>query len=171
MVFPLLQKLSQVLLNQTIKPSPTPSPTTLPVKKLIVNTGMDIVDGDTSNVDNLLSNLGVDGLLSLREAILASNQTVGEKQIMFNLFLKDQVIFLGSDQQYSDPRLIITGEKISIDGNDGDVDHDGKPDIVISGSTLTQEFSSAFILSSRYITPKPYFSRFSGFRQYLILYR
>ncbi len=129
--------------------SPTPSPTSLTVKILIVNTGLDIVDGDTSNVDNLLSNPGTDGLLSLREAILASNQTVGKKQIMFDLSLKDQVIILGSDLQYSDPRLIITGENISIDG---DADHDGNPDIIISGSMLSQELSSAFILSSRYVS-------------------
>lgn len=129
--------------------SPTPSPITLPVKILTVNTGLDIVDGDTSSVDNLLSNPGTDGLLSLREAILASNQTVGEKQIMFDPSLKDQVILLGSDQQYSDPRLIITGENISING---DINEDGKSDIIINGSALTQNHSTAFILSSRYIT-------------------
>ena len=42
---------------------------------LVVDTAADIVNGDTSSIDALLANKGVDGLVSLREAILAANAT------------------------------------------------------------------------------------------------
>jgi hypothetical protein len=130
-------------------PSPIPSATPVPVEKLVVTTELDIVDGDASSCENLRKDLGPDGSLSLREAILASNQTVGQKQITFDPSLKDRVILLGSAQRYSDPRLIITGENINING---DINEDGKSDIIIDGSALAQNHSTAFILSSRYIT-------------------
>jgi trimeric autotransporter adhesin len=52
---------------------------------LWVNTTSDMADGDTSNMFNLLANRGSDGLISLREAILATNNTsvAGVNQINF----------------------------------------------------------------------------------------
>ena len=42
---------------------------------LVVDTAADTVNGDTTSIDALLANKGVDGLVSLREAILAANAT------------------------------------------------------------------------------------------------
>ncbi len=48
---------------------PTPGDTA----RITVNTGLDIVDGDTSSFANLIANPGADGRISLREAVLAAN--------------------------------------------------------------------------------------------------
>jgi CSLREA domain-containing protein len=42
---------------------------------VVVNTTADAADGDTSSIDALLANRGSDGVVSLREAILAANAT------------------------------------------------------------------------------------------------
>ena len=42
-----------------------------------VGTNLDVFDGDTSSVANLVSNPGADGAISLREAISAANNTAG----------------------------------------------------------------------------------------------
>jgi CSLREA domain-containing protein len=42
---------------------------------VVVNTTADAADGDTSSIDALLANRGGDGVVSLREAILAANAT------------------------------------------------------------------------------------------------
>jgi len=46
-----------------------------------VTTDADVLDGDTSSVTALLGNPGLDGLVSLREAIIASNNTAGDENI------------------------------------------------------------------------------------------
>jgi hypothetical protein len=48
---------------------------------LIVDTINDVVDGTTTSVANLLANKGADGKISLREAIIATNNTVGTDTI------------------------------------------------------------------------------------------
>ncbi|MCC7339361.1 MAG: DUF4347 domain-containing protein, partial [Pirellulaceae bacterium] len=53
-----------------------------------VNTTLDASDGDTSSIDALLNNRGADGLISLREAIIAANNTINgtlPDQIHFNI--------------------------------------------------------------------------------------
>ncbi|WP_418316904.1 putative Ig domain-containing protein [Piscinibacter sakaiensis] len=45
--------------------------------KLIVTTTNDVVDGATSSISALLANMGADGRISLREAIIAANNTPG----------------------------------------------------------------------------------------------
>ena len=47
------------------------------VEALAVSTTNDVVDGNTSSVANLLATRGADGEISLREAIIATNNTVG----------------------------------------------------------------------------------------------
>ena len=42
---------------------------------LVVDTALDILDGDTSSIGALLADKGTDGLISLREAIMATNNT------------------------------------------------------------------------------------------------
>ena len=48
---------------------------------LIVDTTADVVDGTTASVASLLANKGADGFISLREAIIATNNTVGIETI------------------------------------------------------------------------------------------
>jgi CSLREA domain-containing protein len=59
------------------------------VSIVVVNTTADIADGDTSSMYALIRNLGADGKISLREAILAANNTPngfgGADQIQFNI--------------------------------------------------------------------------------------
>ena len=44
---------------------------------LVVDTTNDIVDGDATSISTLLANKGADGFISLREAVIASNNTSG----------------------------------------------------------------------------------------------
>ena len=48
---------------------------------LIVDTTNDTLDGDTSSVGNLIASKGADGFISLREAIIATNNTAGHQGI------------------------------------------------------------------------------------------
>ncbi|KAA5539094.1 DUF4347 domain-containing protein [Roseiconus nitratireducens] len=52
---------------------------------LMVDTAADVIDGDTSSVAALLADRGADGMISLREAIEASNHTSGLEEILFDL--------------------------------------------------------------------------------------
>ncbi len=48
---------------------------------LIVDTTNDVVDGSTTSIANLLASKGADGKISLREAIIATNNTAGQDTI------------------------------------------------------------------------------------------
>ena len=50
-----------------------------------VNSTTDVADGDTSSIANLIANPGADGVISLREALLASNNTPGPNLITFSI--------------------------------------------------------------------------------------
>jgi len=50
-----------------------------------VNSTTDVSDGDTSSIANLIANPGADGVISLREAIEAANNTAGSDSIAFNI--------------------------------------------------------------------------------------
>ncbi len=52
---------------------------------VIVNSTTDTADGDTSSIANLIANPGADGVISLREAITAANNTAGADTINFNI--------------------------------------------------------------------------------------
>ncbi len=52
---------------------------------LVVDTASDLLDGDTNSIADLLLDRGADGLISLREAILATNATAGLDLITFNI--------------------------------------------------------------------------------------
>jgi hypothetical protein len=50
-----------------------------------VNSTTDVSDGDTSSIANLIADPGTDGVISLREAIQAANNTSGLDTIEFNI--------------------------------------------------------------------------------------
>jgi hypothetical protein len=50
-----------------------------------VNSTTDVSDGDTSSIANLIASPGGDGVISLREAITAANNTSGDDTIAFNI--------------------------------------------------------------------------------------
>ncbi len=52
---------------------------------LTVDTISNALDGTTTSIDALLANRGADGVISLREAIAAANNTVGADTINFNI--------------------------------------------------------------------------------------
>ena len=64
---------------------------------LSVTTTSDQADGDTSSVEALNADMGDDGVISLREAILAANNTAGANTITFNIALSDAGHFYYQD--------------------------------------------------------------------------
>jgi hypothetical protein len=88
------------------------------VNLLYVDTLSDAVNGDTSSVAALVSNMGSDGRISLREAILASNATSngsgGPDKILFNLSGSgNRVINLTSALPTINGALIIEGQSLN----------------------------------------------------------
>ena len=60
------------------------------VSDLVVTTTADVVDApSTASISNLVANPGADGRISLREAILATNATLGSNTIRFGIPLTD----------------------------------------------------------------------------------
>ncbi|MDD2990284.1 MAG: cadherin domain-containing protein, partial [Zoogloea sp.] len=66
------------------------------VNELVVTTAVDIADGDTSSITALLADMGGDGKISLREAILAANNSAGADTITFAIDSGPQIIHLSS---------------------------------------------------------------------------
>ena len=94
-----------------------------------VSTTADVVDGDTSSVANLEQNKGADGEISLREAILATN----------NSFSTPDTIFLGPGEFILD----------RVGTNDGFGDLDISSNLEIIGSTLGTTVIDANALNDR----------------------
>jgi hypothetical protein len=103
------------------------SPPTIVDRGTVINvtTTADTIDGDTSNVTNLLNNPGSDGL-SLREAITATNNNPGVYTIRFAPTLNGSTINIGS--QILPPLL---SGNVTING---DINFDNKPDVTIAGN-------------------------------------
>ena len=86
--------------------------------QITVTTPRDVVDGDTESTDSLISDPGDDGLVSLREAVVASNASLGTDIVGFSASLNGEDVLLeiqgtGGDLEGD---LDIT-ESIFIDGN------------------------------------------------------
>ena len=78
---------------------------------VLVDNSLDVVNGDTSSITNLLGNDGGDGV-SLREAILAANQTSGPDTVEFDVqgvFAAPQEIALTSGQMDISEDLTVDG--------------------------------------------------------------
>ncbi len=95
-----------------------------------VNTTLDTNDGDTSSIDALLNNRGTDGLISLREAIQAANNTI-------NGTLPDHIHFniVGTGPHAIDllSTLPAITNAVIIDGTT-ETDFAGSPVIVLNGT-------------------------------------
>ncbi|MBN8281906.1 cadherin domain-containing protein [Zoogloea sp.] len=88
--------------------------------ELIVTTAADTADGNTSSIANLVANKGADGKISLREAIIAANNTAGGDTITFAIGSGAQTINLSSAlptitsvvQIHGDSQAGFTGEPL-----------------------------------------------------------
>ena len=149
----------------TETPSATPMPTEEPARVILVTTELDIVDGDVTDLDSLEASPGADRLISLREAVQAANQTIGPKEIDFSPELAGMTITLGQAQQYEEPRLFITGDKLTVNG---DVDEDGVSDITLDGAAMNVHYSMAFILNASQIVIENL--QLTGFQQFAIAF-
>jgi hypothetical protein len=74
-----------------------------------VSTSLDAVDGNTSSIAALISNPGVDGNISLREAILAGDNTPGANSIAFASTLSAHPILLTQGELLISNAVTITG--------------------------------------------------------------
>ncbi len=83
---------------------------------LIVDTTSDVVDGNTGSITNLNGNKGADGKISLREAILAANNTangVTPDVILFNLPTNDANHVYYRDDGVADSLSIVATTTLS----------------------------------------------------------
>ncbi|MFO0817271.1 MAG: cadherin domain-containing protein [Pirellulales bacterium] len=97
---------------------------------LIVDTTSDIVDGSTSSASELLANKGADGRISLREAILAANNTAGEDHIYFNIV---DALVGGAHTINLTSALPTITDKVLLDAST-DFDFAGTPVVVLNGA-------------------------------------
>ncbi|MGE0827126.1 MAG: right-handed parallel beta-helix repeat-containing protein [Candidatus Binatia bacterium] len=109
---------------------------------IVVTTDQDVdssFDADNPCGFGSVSDLpGADGLVSLREAIIAANNTPGEKSITFAPNLSGATIVLTAP-------LYLCGGHTSLNG---DVNGDDTPDITIDGAAVTFPFDVIGIVSS-----------------------
>ena len=96
------------------------------VSELIVTTAADTADGNTSSIANLIANKGADGKISLREAIIAANNTAGADTITFAIGSGAQTINLAS-------ALPTITSVINIEG-DSQAGFSGEPVIALNGA-------------------------------------
>ncbi len=121
-----------------------------PETMVVVDTTMDVIDGDTSSIDNLLADKGTDQKISLREAIEASNNTRGRENITFATSLTSgstATIMLNGEQLSIRSGMKITGPGsglLTIDAGQNsriffvdDFDSSKMQSVSISGLTLT----------------------------------
>ncbi|MBL8398028.1 MAG: DUF4347 domain-containing protein, partial [Candidatus Accumulibacter sp.] len=85
---------------------------------LLVDTTSDVADGDSTNVSTLLANKGADGFISLREAIIAANNTAngngGADRIYFNI---GAALVGGAHTIHLTSALPDITDKVTIDGS------------------------------------------------------
>jgi hypothetical protein len=114
-------------------------------RRITVTTASDAANGDTSGFRRLISNPGADGI-SLREAILVTNNDPGRYAIRFARSLDGAVIRVGSATGLDLPALL--GGRVSING---DVDDDDRPDVTIRGGF--QRPYPSYCLQAEFLCP------------------
>ena len=77
---------------------------------LAVDTTTDVVDGTTSSITDLLANRGADGFISLREAIIAANNTAGADVISLGDGIYDLTITGDAEEAAETGDLDITSD-------------------------------------------------------------
>jgi len=117
-----------------------------------VNTTLDVRDGDTSSISNLLLTPGADGLISLREAIVAANNTSGADVITLVSGLYRLTLTGAGEDNALTGDLDVTGEltitgaganSTFIDGVAADRVFDVKgASLTLSGVTIQNGFAS-----------------------------
>jgi CSLREA domain-containing protein len=107
---------------------------------IIVTTTSDVADGDTSSLANLLNNQGADGKISLREAILAANNTANSSvkvdSILFNI---EDALINGAHTITVASALPAINDAVIIDGS-SEPDwsaNANRPVLVIDGNDLS----------------------------------
>jgi len=100
------------------------------VVSVVVTTTDDTVDGDTSSVDALIANQGVDSSISLREAILAANNVASEVAITFDI---SQPTVGGVHTLMIDSPLPSINNKVTIDAST-EPDYVNAPVVVLDGT-------------------------------------
>lgn len=113
---------------------------------ITVTTNTDVINGDISGVQELITNPGPDGI-ALREAIEATNADSGEYTIRFSPSLDGAAIFTGQDGSWDLPPLL--GGSLIING---DIDGDQHPDIKIANTMPLEEHPFGFIINNSAIT-------------------
>jgi hypothetical protein len=98
-----------------------------PAATITVMNNAELVNGNTTSPSALIANPGPDGI-SLPEAMKAVQSVNGPHAIIFDPSLKGSTIVLTGWLPNLDSGLILI---------DGDIDHDGKPDITIDGAIST----------------------------------
>ena len=101
------------------------------IKELEVNTLTDTSDGNTSSIGRLLAEPGPDGVISLREALIAANAMAGDNIIRF------------SAEGTIQPETPLP----AIDDTTGTLVLDGMDSVVLDG-TLLVDTGSGFVLTS-----------------------
>ena len=89
-----------------------------------VTTTNDVLDGDTSSINNLIANMGADGAISLREALLAANSTSFSDTIVLGsgthtLALTGTTNSTGDLDIYSDVEIVGAADGSTIIDADG----------------------------------------------------
>ena len=95
---------------------------------ILVTNDSDEVNGETAGVNELMQNPGPDGI-SLREALLVTNNEPGEYTIRFGKNLKGATIQVGSWDQNELPPL--EGGSVILNG---DIDGDDQADVILRNS-------------------------------------
>ncbi len=100
---------------------------------ITVNTSADILDGDTSSIDNLIANPGADGAISLREAIIAANNTAGNDTIDVSVKGAITLSIAGTDEDAAATGDLDILSSITIQG-------DGARSTIIDGGGIDRVF-------------------------------
>lgn len=115
-----------------------------------VDTPDDVVDGATTSINDLLLAPGADGKISLREAIVATNNTAGADEIDFHASLAGDLITLGGTALSISDDLTISGLGVALTTIDGDeassvfeIDDGTEDQIVVAMNNLTVRGGSA----------------------------